>query len=172
MSSYIVSDSQLNSLCVFLKNNSSYYYSYVNHYFELMYLTGCRANEAVNYRLWHPSGDLVINLLPLKFNNQREFLINYINCFLIDNLIASNFSVFSVNYSKINYHILNQIRYYKITIGDKSSSCHLFRHNFAKQLKLAGKSDLEIKHILGERNQSSANSYIYSVIKSEHLLPF
>lgn len=172
MSIYTISNSQLNSLCIYLKNNNNYYYTYVKHYFELMYLTGCRASESIDPKLWSILSETQIKLRPLKYNNDRLFLKNDIECFLIDNLIAGNLNVFDLNYSKINYHILQQVRSYKITIGDKSSSLHLFRHNYARRLKDKGFTDAEIKIKLGERNQSSANSYIYSVIKSEKLLPF
>ena len=172
MSKYLITDSQLNNLCIYLYSNDNYYYTYVKNYFRLMYLSGCRISESIDPLLWQRSSLDTISLAPLKFNNTRIFLISDIQCFLIDNLLASNFSVFDLNYSKVNYHILNQIRSYDITIKDKNSSCHLFRHNFAKQLKISGKSDNEIKLLLGERNQSSANEYIYSQIYSVKPLNF
>lgn len=172
MEKIAVTSTQLNNLCIYLTNNEHYYYSYVKNYFELMYKTGCRISEAINPSLWHRVGADVLILQPLKLNNNREFLISEVNCFLLDNLLNGNLTVFDLNYSKVNYHILNQIRSYDVTIRNKNSSCHLFRHNYAKQLKLQGKSDVQIKNIMGERNQSSANEYIYSEIFSTRLLDF
>lgn len=130
--------------------------------FELMFKTGCRVNETLELNRWNIINDNEISLQPQKGNllrvfNKSIFENNFINAIENNLPISTNLTT-----DKLRYNLQQHFLDYGFIIGKKRSISHIFRHNYAKQLKLNGSTDLEIKSIMGEKKLSSAMAYIYS----------
>lgn len=130
--------------------------------FQLMFDTGCRVNETIEINRWNIINSTQITLKPQKGNlirtfNQADLDPEFINSIQNNLPISYNLTTDKLRYS-LKTHFVN----YGFYIGNKKSVSHIFRHNFAKQLKLRGFTDNQIKLSLGEKNLSSAVGYIYS----------
>jgi len=132
--------------------------------FNQMLLIGARFNDVYYLNNWEQIDDVFFRLKPLKNNNIRIINIKNMDPLLI-NQIQKKYNIYE------NTSYSNSLLWFKriyenpfLFIKNKSVKTHIFRHAFAKNLKKKGKTDNEIKIILGERNQSSANQYIYSDI--------
>ena len=139
--------------------NSPLFYTF----FEIMYELGVRAGEAINIQLWKRTVNNTITLQPQKNNEKRIFDASIINSTFIDYIDNPDTFPSYVNYSRLNSEFRKYTMFHKIYVGDKSSSLHLFRHNFVKKLQVQGYTDIEIKEVMGERNLSSVASYTNSV---------
>lgn len=160
----IITDTELNTMLFNVLDNEELYSTELQILAELQYTTGCRITEGLEFTRWTLLGNGNIQLQPQKSNNLRVFdpsiTINKYFGGVINNVNTTN----GLHYRKYNYYIEKIIGFNNFTIGNKGVSSHLFRHNFAKQLKVNGMSDNDIKNSLGEITQQSANHYIYSQI--------
>ncbi len=91
-----------------------------------------------------------------------EKLTKTLQSYLKNEELEHNF----VTYQKLNYNFNKYFIYSHIYVGSKESRLHLFRHNYVKLLLDKGFSSEEIKDKLGEKNQSSADTYINSVFRT------
>lgn len=131
---------------------------------NLQYLTGCRANEALEFSRWQVLGNGNIQLQPQKGNNLRVFDPSIGTCVFFQDLIKGSNSCEGIFYRKYFYYLDKILGSHMFTIGGKGVNSHLFRHNYARVNKLLGHTDTEIKNLLGEVTQISADHYIYSEI--------
>lgn len=144
-----------------------------NHYvlsasfsLELMYITGCRASEALDFSKWLLLGNGNVALDPLKGNNKRIIDLGFFYQKFEEKWLVGESFFGGLTYRQLNYYTDKFFGNQKFWNLSKSLECHLFRHNYAKRLVRMGLSDIEVKDKMGERNQSSADQYIYSNIYS------
>lgn len=164
---YIISDEQLNN---FLQEKLQMKYFFWLHEllpFQVMYATGCRAKESIQLQRWEILNELTVTLQPQKSNDIRIFNSADLPAAFISEISSPSGKLAELNYSKLNYRLSGVIDRYGLVIGNKDSSLHLFRHNYAKQLIISGSTNAQVKTKLGERTQKAADSYIYSVITSK-----
>ena len=161
----LINDSDLNSVLYDARDNDLLYSTELQLIADVQFRTGCRIGEAIQFNRWTLLGNGNIQLQPQKSNNLREFDPTVIRAKYFDYVIANTDLFSSVGYRKYNYYLEKVLNYHQFTIGNKSVSSHLFRHNYARQLKLLGVSDDNIRINLGEVTQQSANHYIYSQIE-------
>ena len=131
---------------------------------EVQYLTGCRANEALEFSRWQVLGNGNIQLQPQKGNNLRVFDPSIQTCRFFQDLIKGENACEGIFYRKYCYYLEKVLGSHMFTIGDKGVNSPLFRHNYARVKKLLGSTDNEIRIMLGEVTQQSADHYIYSEI--------
>ena len=133
-------------------------------YIELLYLSGCRANDALEFNRWQLLANSSVLLTPQKGNNLRSFGASELPI-LFYNSLVDNENIFEyLSYPKVLYYLDELLNKYDFRIIKKRCTNHLFRHNYAKLLKNDGFTDIEIKDKLGEKNLSSAMQYINSSI--------
>jgi integrase len=164
----LVSPVQLSSLCGFVIENMPVHLTEYKYMCQLMLDTGCRASESIELSRWSLFNQNTIKLQPQKRNDIRIFdasTLDPVNFFKISNQIE--YAAY-INYRRLEYAISGLIGQFGIVIKNKSSVCHLFRHNYVQRLLLQDKSDIEIKDLLGERTMKSTNDYILSEIYSKH----
>lgn len=131
---------------------------------ELQYLTGCRVNEGLEFSRWQVLGNGNIQLQPQKGNNLRVFDPSIKTCRYFQDLIKNEYSCTGIFYRKYCYYLDKILYSHMFSIGGKGVNSHLFRHNYARVNKLLGHTDNEIRIMLGEVTQQSADHYIYSEI--------
>jgi len=132
--------------------------------FGILYYGGFRISEIISL------GTLDLNngtfvMQPRKGNNVRT--LSYTD-FPLDfrDIIKHSTSVFLFNsVSNAQHFFSNHWKYKTIFHKTKNVSSHLFRHNYAKKLKSQGLTDGQIQLKLGEKQLSSAQNYIYSILK-------
>lgn len=139
--------------------------------YDLMYLTGCRAQESVRLGLWHIRPGIGIIMHPLKDNNDRRFSLSELPSDLLYWIASSIEYNRFVNYRRLQYHFNMLIGQYGIMVGDKLSLLHLFRHNYVKKLVANGLTETEIKVKMGHKDIDNTRNYINSVILSTLPLP-
>lgn len=161
----IINDTDLNNTMLSVLQDENLYSVELKEIAQLQYKTGCRITEALEFNRWTLLGNGNIQLQPQKGNNLRVFDPTIVLCKYFDKVIANNNIYSNIFYRKYNYYLEKAINYHQFTIGNKAVSSHLFRHNYARLYKANGQSDDDIRIILGEVAQQSANHYIYSQIE-------
>lgn len=131
-------------------------------YYDALYHLGIRATEALMPSIWSFPSENTVVLQPHKGNNMRFFLRSDMPVDFLYSLEFPEFVEVVPSYSQLNYLFSIYMYYGKIFIGKKSSTLHLFRHNYVKKLKSSGLTDIEIQNKIGEKELSSAEQYIYS----------
>jgi site-specific recombinase XerD len=165
---YLIEDNILDDLCRFIALNESTFPTGCSILWQVQYSTGCRASESCNLSLWNVINELTVCLSPLKYSDKRFFNIDELHPYFIDALIMGESNYQNILYRQLQYNIDKLIRCYGISSGSKSCSNHLFRHNYARKLKNRGLTDSQVKEKMGERNQSSADQYIYGKLYSTY----
>jgi site-specific recombinase XerD len=136
---------------------------------ELMYLTGCRAQEATTKSLWSASTPTLYRLAAQKKSNERIFeaaqLPDSWKTVFNDGDRMNNYC----NYRKLQYTLNNLIGHFFVKTGNKETLAHLFRHGYIKYLQYANIDEETIRQIIGHKEISSTRRYLNSVITAEHL---
>lgn len=138
-------------------------------YYKLMYLTGCRAEESVNFNMWSFVSENIVMLKPLKNNNNRIFDVTELPQEFTSFVNGEYATTLGFNYRKLQYYIDSSIGYYGLTVGNKKIKCHVFRHNFAKRLFDSGLAEEAIQMLMGHTSMESTQGYIYSIIEAKYL---
>jgi hypothetical protein len=132
--------------------------------------TGCRYSDLAdisNYQILANS-DVLIH--APKNDNYYTFTKSELTPSLYTAIEQNNTDYYSFSYYLLERwfnRFASGIKYYS---RSKPLSLHLFRHHKAKMLKSQGYTDLQIKEALAERKLSSAENYIYSVLRKEVLI--
>jgi integrase len=157
-----LSDRDLNNIILLtlssLKIKDPYFYPL----FKIMHLTGCRLEEALNRAAWNIKATNLVTLKTVKNNHIRIIdETNSDDIATLINLLQNHYYTTSQksNVLKIANLYLNQ---YNIYHQNKKLTTSIFRHNYIKKLKAKGKTDNEIKSIMGHIQQDNTNNYIYS----------
>lgn len=163
----LISDSDLNTCITDIFTNELLYTKKLFICANMQYLTGCRANDVLKFENWSVlmSGD--IQLQPQKNNLLRVFSPLEIDSDFYSALLVNTNYLSGLMYRKYQYYIERILHTKYFRINDKPVSTHLFRYNYARQMKANGFTDVEIKDKLGERQLTSAQAYIYSQITWE-----
>lgn len=133
---------------------------------HFLYVTGCRSAE-INLNKWSIDEDGIYTLVPCKHNNERKFLKEELPSHFIKCYEVQDISSYMIPYSSIKRGIQSNLLGKKFKIGKKYLHTHIFRHNYAKKLRVNGYSNEEIKEKMGEKYLSSAMGYIHSDIYME-----
>lgn len=160
----LLTNIQINSICWGVAHSFLLYGEHLSLCAQLQFYTGCRANDALQFNRWSLLANGNVILQPQKNNLIRTFAqVDLPHKFYI--YLAENYNPFvGLLYDKYQYYVGLSLRKYSPVIGNKGITTHLFRHNYAKKLKDLGFTDIDICQKMGERQQASANMYIYSNI--------
>ena len=131
---------------------------------EILYTTGCRINDVLEYNRWSVLMNGNIQLQPQKRNNLRVFGPDELPIMFYDNLVANIDTFEGFFYDKCEYYINEILRKNAIKRNRKYLTTHLFRHNYCKKLHNLGMTDEQIQLKLGLLNLASAQNYIYSIL--------
>lgn len=158
----LVNNNNLDSILVSVINENVLINEEYRFLYEVLYYSGCRINDVLEFNRWSVLMNGNVQLQPQKGNNLRVFQSVELPYLFYDNLI-NNYNCFeNILYGKAEYHLKTLINKYDIRRNKKKLTTHLFRHNYAKKLHDIGKTDTEIQLILGEKHLISAQNYINS----------
>lgn len=160
----IITDSELNTILyeAFYTNRSIE--SEIRLLIEILYSTGCRINDILEYERWSVLMNGNIQLQPQKRNNLRIFEPADLPTLFYDNLVNDINTFDGYYYDKCEYYINEILRKNAIKRNKKYLTTHLFRHNYCKKLHNLGMTDEQIQLKLGLLNLASAQNYIYSIL--------
>lgn len=133
--------------------------------FDTLYRTGMRFEDCFTLLRWEILSEQKVAVATAKGSDIRILDGSEINPALLAAVAAGNTQFFNFSYSTALRYFSLAFPQPNLKIGGKKVKTHIFRHNKARTLKASGLSDQEIQRYLGEKNLSSANAYIYSVIK-------
>jgi integrase len=160
----IVNDSELYSICSDIVYSSLLYSKALKMCANVQFMTGARANDVLDFSRWAYIGSSTFTLNPQKGNLQRVFNVSELPPAFAA-MLQANINPFNrIFYRKYEYYVNQVIGWRLLECGDRGLSTHIFRHNYARQLKVNGWSDNDIRLKLGETHLSSAQAYIYSNI--------
>lgn len=157
----IVSDNELNTICLELLEvprylNNDYYIS-----LQFMYVTGCRTNEIFQdvdkYSIIE--GNL-FSMHTFKGSAVRYFDINTISSLIVNRVLEGFKPVLYVRHSGVNYYIKQKLYPYPIFNGNSSELSYLFRYNRIKQMKIEGFSNNEITSFFGWTDNMTIFNYL------------
>lgn len=128
--------------------------------FKTMLVTGCREGEIVQLHRWY--------LNPLGYYEMQAEKGNAIRTFEAVNLpiefrkwIASRSTgIAPTSTDRLRSAFRQMVAYGSLTVGNKGISTHLFRYNYIRQLKAAGRDIPEIKAIMGLSSTKVVNGYL------------
>lgn len=167
---FVLTDSQIDNLCLKVINEMPFHLQEYKKICEVLYATGCRASEAYELNLWEIVTPEVLILRPKKFNDRRIILTGTTPPFFYDMLLNNiSFGTY-ITYRKLQYNINQIASQYGIEVLDKDSVAHVFRHNYVRKLLNEGKTEVEIKEILGERTLQATRNYTLGVVKARYKL--
>ncbi len=169
---YEITPQQLNVFLGLTVSNMKHYDNRYKFIVELMYKTGARANEVLSFDRWDKISNDVFTLQPQKGNNLRIFNTSALPAAFNTNFNIGNDFFNGLSYRQLEYSIHDLYMPNYFIIQDVKRVCHLYRHNFAKQLKLQNKTDQQIADKMGERELRSANKYTYSIIRARYPMDF
>jgi len=160
----IISNSELDAKLVSVLGSSVLYSHEIKIVAEMQYLTGCRANDLLEFNRWSMLLSGQLQLQPQKGNDIRLFDYSEVNDDWYYSVASNSSLLNSLNYRKYNYYVDRALSKWNFHVMSKNISTHVFRHNYAKKLHDNGMSDLDVKVKLGERRLTSAQGYINSII--------
>jgi len=131
---------------------------------SLLQSTGIRSSELQSLN-WELLDDNKFLLYTLKNSSPRIFEASELNEEFIDYLLNPSKKKLIINYTTLLYYLELLQKNYRFFLKDKNLLLHMFRHAYAKRLKLQGLTDIEIQLKMAEKNLKSAQHYIYSEIK-------
>lgn len=163
----LITDIDLNTTLSQALNNNLLYTKKLYTCASMQFMTGCRANDVLKFNNWTLLGNGNLQLQPQKNNLLRIFEPSEVNNDFYNAIVENESYLDGLFYRKYQYYMekILHTKYFKI--NDKPVSTHLFRYNYARQMKANGFTDVQIKEKLGERQLSSAQAYIYSQITWE-----
>ena len=159
-----LTDNQINNICRRIVETSEKYDIFLHSVFETLFLTGLRAGEVVDFSRWSADsyGNLIVQ--TQKNSNPRTFEITDISPVFADVILTGNTQLINFNYKYLQRSFRRFADYPQLFVGNKQVSTHLFRHNKAKRLFVAGYTETEIQNYLGEKDLKNALAYINSDI--------
>lgn len=159
-----VNDNVLDSMLLEFVNDCKKKSLQAYNTFGILYYSGFRISEIINLDVLDLNNGTFV-MQPLKNNNIRtlsysEFPLDF------RDIIKHSTNVFLFNsVSSAQHFFSNHWKYKTIFHKTKNVASHLFRHNYAKKLKNQGLTDGQIQLKLGEKQLSSAQNYIYSILQ-------
>lgn len=156
-----LSNIDLNQMCLTLINTGTNAHPELGAIFQLMYNTGCRHLEACSLARWGVFSGSIVKLDTLKGNGLRPFPFSIIPSYYLAKIQSLGASPLIFTPSQIEYYLKNNMLIQNIRNGDKAITTHVFRHNFARQLKANGYTDAQIQTEFRHTSPTSTANYIY-----------
>lgn len=130
---------------------------------QLQYDTGIRLSE-VDTSLWMvlPNGRYFLN--TKKYNHPREFLPQQIPAAWDLAIKTGDTDLYITNHRTYGRRLKLAFGGYYFKLGEKQVISHIFRHNWAKKMRIVLGSNEAVRQALGEKRLSSAVGYIASDI--------
>lgn len=160
----VITNNELDSICRETLELSSIIDPNLTILYDIMYRTGCRINDVLEFNRWTVLMNGNIQLEPQKNNNLRVFQESELPSIFYDNLVNNYNFLNGYFYGKCEYHLKSIINKYDIRRYDKKITTHIFRHNYAKKMSDTGMTNEQVRVKLGEKQLSSATGYISSVL--------
>lgn len=163
----ILTVEQIKNECETITFKLSSYDQLLHALFQLMLNTGVRTVEAVNSGLWQLIDPTTVKLTTAKFGDTRLIQTSDIPPLYLSYITASQPVNRIYSTDNLRKHFNQFTSFPTLMCEHKQISCHLYRHNFIKQLYAQGYSIEEIAIILGHVNPTSTAGYVNSVIYYE-----
>lgn len=145
----ILTNEQLNDLCLRLKDYDSYYWFQCKDFLNDIYYLGCRSEELFNISRWQRLNESTVELLPFKGNLPRTIWAGYLSESLI-NAIDNNVKPYSgLTLRQLMFQINRVNSYGQIYVQNKPMDAYIFRYNRVKQMVADGIHVDEIKEFFG-----------------------
>jgi integrase len=160
-------DSYLNNLAIDFLSDIKDFDPIMYSVFNTMSLIGARFNDVYLLDNWTVVNDDIFTLQPLKGNHKRIFTSKELDPLLVNQLLKSFNIYHNISYSNSLFWFKRIFKDHTLRCKNKSIKTHLFRHLKAHNMLSDGFEPSEIKDYLGEKHQSSADQYIFSIIKSD-----
>jgi site-specific recombinase XerD len=165
MSYKVFTTVEINDFCLYFLETCTKAHPRYFPLFDTLYRTGMRFEDCFSLVRWQILENSMVAVSTAKGSDIRLFGQSEINPSLLAAVTSGNLDFFNFSYSTALRYFSLAFPIPNLTIGGKRVKTHIFRHNKARTLKESGLSDIEIQKYLGEKNLSSAVSYIYSTIK-------
>lgn len=136
-------------------------------FFELLFETGIRVNEAKELNRWSKINNNKYRLQPQKENTYRYFTANQIPKILQSSIEDQTNYFAKMSLDHYRYVMLNYLKGWNWRIGKKGVSTHLFRHNYVKQKIRNGVSVIDLKVEMGLLSSSTVSMYLNSIIEAD-----
>lgn len=136
-------------------------------FFQLLFETGVRVNEARELERWAKIDNNTYRLLPQKENTFRYFTADQIPKSLQSSIEdqVNYFAKMSIDHYR--YVVNIYLKGWNWRIGKKGVSTHLFRHNYVKQNIESGVSVIDLQTEMGLLSSSTVSMYLNSIIEAD-----
>lgn len=155
----VLTNEQLDDLCLLLKNYDSYYWSECNIFLDDLYYTGCRSQELFRINRWFVSGVNTVGLLPFKGNNTRTFFDDFLSVNLNEAIVNQVKPYNGLTLRQLMFEINRVNPYGQIYVEDKPMDAYIFRYNAVKKMVADGIDYDEIKDFFGWTTTAMINQY-------------
>ena len=133
------------------------------NYLAACYHIGCRSTEiAGNITLSYDSNTQVLIYEQPKTHIIRTVQIQSNDFFTADDLTGIIPQLSTYSYATIERAFIWSSNGQQMKVGQKNGGVHLFRHNYAKQQRSLGLSDIQVAGKMGLTTAGSALRYINS----------
>ena len=162
-----LTDAQLETLCVLLKNSSPSFYPSAAVFLNDLYVTGCRPEELLKIELWDLFSEApnIMKLQPLKGNSQRLILQSDLSAEWINDWENAQKPYGGLSKRQLNYatELVNPAGV--MVVGDRDTVTYIYRYNRVNQLKNSGSTWPEIQEYFGWFNPTMPYSYASRIIE-------
>lgn len=156
--------SDIDRVCIRLRNSISYNYPQYKSYMHFIYYYGCRIGELFDFRISYNAESMKVQIIPQKKNNTRYLDVVHSDTqkWIEDINITQN--LFHLNKRNLQRIIEKENSIRGLRCGNKNIGAHIFRHNWIKKQVANGKQITTIDILLGYTNQTVASTYAISKI--------
>lgn len=165
MDKHLISDDDLNEYllsCVSLSIERS---DYLAHVFAFQYSIGCRGEELCrNDTLDINFGTGKIGYTQPKTGTTRSLFLPSFTPFVIEDFIGVKECYDTFVPSTLRRYWLRFMQGQRLYVGEKNCNLHIFRHNYARQLREEGLSNNDIMANMGLTSLSTVAIYTSSPI--------
>jgi len=160
----ILTEQEINQECLNIVGRARAFDNVIFTISEMLYKTGLIFSEVMEFDRWEFNTDGTLTVKTAKFSNPRIFEVSELGENFVIALVNEEQFFRGTSPTTVRYYIKRFLNYSNLKVKNKNVSTHLFRHNKAKSLKQEGKSDVQIQAYLGEKEITSAMTYIYSTV--------
>jgi len=151
-------NNDLLSFSAFLSEKQFFY----TNFLSMFYYTGLRFCEVQEFTRWSAPNENQLTVITAKGSYPRTFDNILLPAFFVSCVQDHTNPFKGINNQTAAFYFKTFFPKKQVRHDKKRLSTHLFRHNIAKQMFLAGSSRAEIKEFLGEKSILNSNNYIDS----------
>lgn len=155
----ILSDVELNELCVYLRDYDNYYWFQTREFLRMQYNTGCRSRELFEISRWSIRDDGLVSLMPFKNNNERTFAPELFTDSFIENIVSQTKPFSGLTLRQLWFQVQKVFPFPDVKCNDKVMDAYLFRYNRVRLMRGSGLSFDEIKKQFGWKSNDMAPRY-------------